>query len=351
MRGLLLVSFAGIPVPQWRIGEMSHAVFYNHLYRDNADAIIKTLIPIFPSFKKLEWSDRTEFESYSSWLAPHSDFNFVSIWAWDINETMKLSKLNDNLVIFFNDYLTGEHYLSLVGKNRIKETALELINFSKKIYGVSILKYVPEEIANEINNSDLIVEVDESNCDHVCFVSDLAESDKLTNASGNTGQHCRAFLKLYPQFQTKVCSINDVDINELKGLFEKWAENKNVNFYNLVEYKAFERYFQLKEDNIKILSIYNNDNLIGFQTIEILSKEYATCEFSKADVKYKWIYQFMQWKLCEYLQKKGIIYLNLQVDMGCFELRDSKINNYKSKILLRRFIVESQTKIEVLSSL
>ena len=305
------------------------------------------MIPTFPEFKKLEWSDREEFITYSSWLAPHSDFNFVSIWAWDINETMKLSKLNDNLIISDNDYLTGEHYLSFVGKNKINETAKELINFSKENYGVSILKYVPEEIAKEINCSELIVKVDDDNCDHVCLVSDFVESDKLTCANGHTGQWCRHFLKLYPQFQVKVCSIYEADINELKGLFKIWAENKKLNVDDLVEFKAFQKYLQLKEENIKVISVFIDNIIVGFQFLEILSNEYVTCEFAKGDVKIKGIFQILQWKLCEFLQKEGVIYMNMQVDMGSAELKDSKKRNYHSKFFLRRFIVESKADIEV----
>lgn len=297
------------------------------------------MIPIFPEFKNLEWNDREEFETYSSWLAPHSDFNFVSVWAWDVNETMKLSILNGNLVIFFNDYLTGEHYLSFVGKNKITETALELINFSNTNYDVPILKYVPEEIANDIFDAGLTVVVDESNCDYVIRVFDLAESDKLTQSHGHIGQNCRQFLRLYPDFQLKVCLINEANKTELRGLFALWAENKKLNIGDLVEYKAFERYLQLTEDNITVLSIYVDNQLVGFQFLEFLSKEYTTGEFVKGDVNYRGIFQILEWKTCEYLKKRGIIYFNHQVDLGCKELKAAKTHYYQPEFLLKRFIV------------
>ena len=299
------------------------------------------MLPNFPTFKNLEWNDREEFETYSSWLAPHSDFNFVSVWAWDINETMKLSKLNDNLVIFFNDYLTGDHYLSFVGKNKITETASELLKYSKENYGAPFLKYVPEEIANDIVDPGLTVVVDEGNCDYVGRVSDFAESDKLTQSHGHIGQNCRRFLRLYPDFQLKVCPINQADKTELRGLFTIWADNKQVKIADLVEYKAFERFLQLTEENIKVLSIYVDDIPVGFQTIEILSKEYATVDFVKGDVNYRDIFQILNWKTCEYLKNEGIVYLNIQVDLGCKELRASKTTNFKSAFFLKRFIVQS----------
>ncbi len=297
------------------------------------------MIPAFPEFKNLEWSDRAEFETYSSCLAPHSDFNFVSVWAWNINETMKLSKLNGNLVILFNDFLTGEHYLSFVGKNKITETALELINFSNTNYGVPILKYVPEEIANDVVTSRLAVVVDESNCDYVLRVSDFAKSDQLTKKNGRVGQICRAFLRLYPDVQLKVCSINEADKTELRRLFTTWAGNKQLSTADLVEYKAFERYLQLTDEKIKVVSIYVDNIFVGFQTIEILSKGYATVDFAKVDVNYKGIFQILDWKTCEYLTNERIVYLNIQVDFGCKELRASKTKNCKPAFFLKRCIV------------
>jgi hypothetical protein len=181
--------------------------------------------------------------------------------------------------------------------------------------------------------------VNESHCDYVLYVSDYSESDKLTIKEGNIGNNCRKFLKLYPEFQLKVCRIKDANKDELRGLFQKWARNKKLSVTDLAEYQAFERYIQLKEDNIKVICIYVDGILIGFQTFEILSKEYAMCEFMKCDVSYKGIYQMLMWKTSEYLKKEGISYLNLQVDLGNPKLKSSK-NQYNSKIFLRRFIVE-----------
>ena len=297
------------------------------------------MIPTYPEFKPLEWSDPEEYIKYTYWLAPHSDFNFVSLWAWDIKETMKLSILNDNLVILVYGFITDKHYLTFAGKNKIMETAHELIKYSKENYGVPMLKFVPEEVAKGIIDSGLVATVDESNCDYVVLVSDFAESDLLTKSHGCTGQQCRRFLQLYPEYKVKVCAIKDADKNELKNLFLIWAEHKNLNVADFPEYKAFERYIQLKDDNIKVISIYVDNILVGFQICEILSKEYATSEFMKFDINYKRICQVLLWKTCEFLEKEGITYLNMQVDLGKVKLRASK-EHYNSKIFLRRYIVE-----------
>ena len=173
------------------------------------------MIPRFPEFKKVEWSDREEFESHTRWMAPHSDFNFVSVWAWTINEIQELSILNDNLVIRYSDYLPDEYFLSFAGKNKIQETAVELIKYSKLNKGKPFLQCVPEEVAKGIIDFGLDATVDESNCDYVIMVSYPAESDKLTWKHGVAGQKCRHFLKLYQDFKVKVCSINETNKNAM----------------------------------------------------------------------------------------------------------------------------------------
>ncbi len=83
------------------------------------------MIPVFPNFKKLELSDKKEVEKFTSEFPPYSDFNFISMWIWDIADNMMISQLNKNLVVVFNDYLSGKPFISFLGKNKISETTLD----------------------------------------------------------------------------------------------------------------------------------------------------------------------------------------------------------------------------------
>ena len=47
------------------------------------------MLPEFPQFKKLELSDKEEVEKFTSKFPPYSDFNFVSMWSWDIKGEMR----------------------------------------------------------------------------------------------------------------------------------------------------------------------------------------------------------------------------------------------------------------------
>ncbi|MFH1170731.1 MAG: hypothetical protein V1704_04200 [Candidatus Vogelbacteria bacterium] len=45
------------------------------------------------------------------------------MWSWDVNGEMRISELNGNLVVRFNDYLTGEPFYSFLGDNEVNEMA------------------------------------------------------------------------------------------------------------------------------------------------------------------------------------------------------------------------------------
>ena len=88
------------------------------------------MIPNFPNFKKLEYNDRSAVERFTKDFPPYSDFNFSSMWAWDFNETFKLSILNDNLVLLLKECISDKHYFTIIGKNKISQAIAELVQFS-----------------------------------------------------------------------------------------------------------------------------------------------------------------------------------------------------------------------------
>ncbi len=250
------------------------------------------MIPQFPNFKKLERTDREEVESFTKNFPPYSDFNFSTIWAWDVDETIKLSILHDNLILLLNDYTSDKHYLTFIGKNKINETASELLEFSMEGAEPGILKYVPEEVATGVSDLKLEVTLDEDNCDYILSVNDLAN---IENGHGHLGQNCRKFIRNNGDNIREVsCSIHEADKTVLAGLFERWAANKGLDYPELVEYKAFERYFQIDDAEIKVLSIYDGNKLIGFEMFEIISNKFIMGEFRKADVQCRGFYQFSE---------------------------------------------------------
>lgn len=306
------------------------------------------MIPNFPEFKKLEWNDRSEVESFTKKFAPYSNFNFISTWAWDIKESIKLSRLNDNLVFLFYDFLNGKHYYSFIGTNKPCETADCLLNCTMNGTEHGILKYIPEEVVQALNGSNFTFRLNEGNCDYIVSVSNFANMNKC---SGKYGQHCRGFIKSYidHDIRTNVSSLCDADIPAMRQIFIKWAEHKKLDYALLPEYDAFDRYCRLIDVNIKIISVYDNEKMIGFKTIELLSNEFAMNDFFKADINYKGVYQFIDWKFGEFLNKQGIKYINCQVDLGIDSLRKAKLQ-YRPAFLLKSYYIEKVKVAETITN-
>ena len=105
-------------------------------------------IPFFPKFKNLEISDKKEVETITHQFEPYSDYNFVSLWSYNVKEEIQISKLNDNLVIKFTDYISGNPFYSFLGNNLVEDTISKLLKHSKTLNIPPLLKLIPESASS-----------------------------------------------------------------------------------------------------------------------------------------------------------------------------------------------------------
>jgi hypothetical protein len=299
------------------------------------------MIPTFPNFKGLELTDKKDVEKFTSEFPLYSDFNFVNMWIWNMSDKMAISQLNKNLVVVFCDYVSGKHFISFIGKNKIPETALELINFSEKNYKNSSLKLIPEKVASALIKLGFKVIPDRNSHDYIYSISHLASMNVWPQNS--VGKRIRQFIKKYPDYVIKQNSIQEISKDEYLKMFKKWTENKNItNCFDLNEYKAFKKLFEINDKNIKIISLYLKDILIGFTVSEILVDSYIISHFAKADTAYhSSIYDVLNWEEAKTFKNQGIKYCNWEQDLGIQGLRYSKLK-YKPSFLLKKFTVSQR---------
>ena len=296
------------------------------------------MIPEFPEFKKLKLSHRSDVEKITSQFHHYSDFNFVSMWSWNIHNKVKLSKLNGNLVVIFTDYVSGEQFLSFMGNQEIVDTTAKLISFSKKYLKNNYLKLIPEELLLKYKGSEFVAEIQRDTSDYIYLVEDLVGMHEWVQ--NDHARRIRKFINLYPNYTTKHSSVNQISKRDLKKMFKKWSENKNLKDNN--EYLAFRRFLKLKDDNIIYISIYLNKNMIGFSAYEVLSDGYAIAHFSKGDTKiYPEVFDVLNWEEAKFFHKQGVKYLNWEQDLGIPGLRYSK-ERYRPYFLMRKLIVSGR---------
>jgi|SRR3989344_2254853 len=297
------------------------------------------MIPEFPKLKKLEFSDREEIEKFTSKFPPYSDFNFSNMWCWDIYHNMMISQLNENLVVLFSDYISGDSFLSFIGNNKVIETTSKLILFSKKNYHKLFLKLIPEETFLHFKGSDFIAKADRDSFDYIYLVEHLASMKNWTQ--NTSGKRIRKFIKTQPPYTIKHSFLHGVSHDEYKDVFRKWAESKNINNpFELNEYKAFKRFLEIPAKNLRLVSMYENKTMVGFTLYEIISNNYAISHFAKADKNHhSAIYDILNWEEAKYLHSLGIKYFNWEQDLGISNLRYSKIK-YKPAFFLKKLRIE-----------
>ncbi len=298
------------------------------------------MIPEFPQFKKIELSDKEDVEKFTKKFLPYSDFNFTNIWSWDLVEDMGFSILNNNLIVKFSDYVNGQPFFSFLGDNMVNETVKELIDFSEKNYKNDTLKLIPETVVDLIDKTKFEIISDIGSHDYVYLISRLAAMNTWTQNS--FGKRIRQFLKKYPDYIVKESSICEIKKEEYIQMFKKWAENKSItNFFDLNEYKAFEKLLQINDKNLKVISLYVKDTLIGFTVAEIGAGDYVISHFAKADTSYhSSVYDVLNWEESKILETEGIKYYNWEQDLGIKGLKSSKLK-YKPDFFLNKFFVRN----------
>ncbi len=299
------------------------------------------MIPKFPDFKNLEQENKEEIQKITLKYPPYSDFNFTSMWCWDINKTTKVSSLNENLVIRFADYITGEPFYSFLGENEPNQTAKSLIELSIKEGLKPELRLMPEISTMHLNSEYFNIKEDIDNFDYIISVNHISTYTGSQFLSKRN--YVNRFKKNY-KHENRLVEVLSSDIkNNLLQLFKKWTYIKGLSHLEFEhELEAFRRFLRVCDQikNIAILEIYIKEILVGFWVVEIVSNKYAVSHFEKADtLAYKGIYPYMKQAMAIFLLERGILYVNLEQDLGIPGLRQAK-SDYRPCTFLKKYSVQ-----------
>ena len=296
------------------------------------------MIPTFPEFKKLELSDREEVESFTKRFPPYSDFNFVSMWGWDVKGDMEISNLNNNLVVRFTDYLTGEPFYSFLGDTLVTETATELLTFAREKGMSPVLKLLPEETAKLIQSDAISVREDRDNFDYIHKIDDLKQYAGADFKQKR--QEVNSFLQNNPDVTHRELDLRDVETREhAKTVFCKWAENKKQDgeLYDNHEELFFLKLLSLAEShNLVSTGVFRGQDLLGFMVTEPLPSGYTVGHAAKTDSSIKGVNAYLMKANSEILTSHGCHLLNYEQDLGLPNLRDGK-NRFRPVAFLKKY--------------
>jgi hypothetical protein len=300
------------------------------------------MIPQFPEFKKLELADKAEVESFTKKFPPYSDFNFVSIWSWDVKGEMRLAWLNGNLVVRFSHYLTEDSFLSFIGENEVDKTISQLLEYSKATPGLlPELKFVPELVVEKMESQEFAKEEEPEQFDYIYDMKVLAELSGGHFASKRTAMN--KLMRDCPTIEVRMLDISDDHTKfEIKKVNIAWMRYKaKKDPYDEVrnELIAIDRFLSGPfSDNILTLGVFVNDQIVAYHLAEKVRDDYAVCHYVKADFSHTGIYDYLMRETAKTLLGQGVKYLNFEQDLGLEGLKKSK-ERFSTGVFLKKYKV------------
>lgn len=309
------------------------------------------MIPIFPTFRILEIEDKKDIENFTKNFPPYSDYNFTSLWTWNVQGQTEISLLNNNLTIKFQDYITNEIAYSFLGINSVDETIIDLIKYSESTDNVPALQLIPESVVLNIKRpNEFVITEDIDNFDYILSVSELINL---------TGKELRGKKNLVNRFErmygsdTKASVLDLTNENikkEILQLFYTWEKSsKKERADTENELKAIQRLLRYSDElQIYIIGLFVDNQLTAFSINEVINKEYGVIHYEKADISFTGVFQYLKQQSAINFQQQGCTFINYEQDLGIEGLRKAKMS-YKPIKFLKKYIVAS--KIEAISKI
>ncbi len=303
------------------------------------------MIPQFPQFKKLEYGDRDDVLSFLRDHPPYSDYNFTSLWIWDIQATINWSVLEGNLVIVFTDYITKLPFVSFLGSENLEDTISTLLEYSKKNGYGDWLRLVPESaIIGDMEelSQKFVLHEDVDQHDYIVALSDLVSLE---------GSRLKEHRKLVRRFKEEnekheIIFLNPNNSNDRKVLTEcffAWTKVRDKDPFDVQnETASLYRYFQFAENHpTEVIGIVIDGTLRAFSVYEPVHNKFVMSHYFKADTTYKGIYQYLDHVTAKHLHERGYEYFNLEQDLGILTLRKAKQGSGTS-FFLKKYAISSK---------
>lgn len=300
------------------------------------------MLPKFPEFKRLQLSDRPDVEYITSQYDPYSDFDFVSMWSWDVNDNTLISQLNGNLVAILSDHFTDRPFYSFLGNKDVNNTLKQLFTFSARSKNSPAeLRLVPEISLKGINLRNYLIEIDLNNCD---YIYNLQEQTTYSGSKySNKRKLLNKFIRSYSDHTAEILDLNNESTkSEILRLSEHWSNKKTIENEELnltKELLAIRRFLNSNFTESLGVGVKVNNRLIGYELFTLLENQHAISHFSKINTTYSGAYEFLANKYAIILLEKGINFLNAEEDLGLPGLRFSK-NSFRPTSFLRKYTIK-----------
>lgn len=293
------------------------------------------MISSFPKFDPLGLKAQADVNSIVNKLPPYSDFNFISLFSWNVKDDMQISLLNENLVVFFKDYTSDRAFLSFIGERRTDTTIRQLLDYAVKNNLPAKLHLVPEHVVKDIEEvSSFLIEEDRDSHDYIINAQKLSELEGKKYAGKRHGTN--KFLSRHEdkRIELKHLTIDEAIANEILQTFQQWRkESGKTREETADDLKATDRLLKnASQFKLNVLGVYIDGAMVAYSIYEILS-DYAMGHFEAASKSYPGLYDFLKHSTAKDLYNQGVKYINYEQDLGIEGLRQAKLLLHPERFL------------------
>ncbi len=285
------------------------------------------MIPSFPGFAPLSLDLKDDLRAITIHYPSYSDYGFTSLWSYDTESSARVSLLNQNLVLHYSDYLTGEQFYSFLGATQVDETANTLIRHASKSGVDTTLKLIPQTVIDCVAHPEqFIITEDRDNHDYILSVEELAEM--------KGGHHerkrnlIRTFLSAYQhEMRMEPLRLSNAEVRaEIIQTFKDWAISRGKASEEIsIELEAITRLLNNHDKfDIKTIGVFINNRLRGFSVYELIHDNHGVVHYEKADINFEGIFYYLKQEVAKEMRKHGATHINYEQDLGLEGLRNSK---------------------------
>ena len=287
-------------------------------------------------FRKLTVDDKKLFQSYIDKSDLGWEYNFATVFLWDVNDTMMMAAEDGilfiyntfyNSIVFMPPYMKNDYdFLKAVGK--ISEYARE----KKIVYRLRGLR--PEQAAL-LDETKFLTASSRNDYDYIY------NSDDLKYLRGKAFHSKRNFVTRFENtYNYTVSDYTPDDYDGLMALYEIWKDESSHSTLE-VEKKAVERAFKYhKQLDLRIAVIKVDGKYAGFSVSSIECNGIVHTIFEKGLTEYVGIYQAINKFAAQRYFPDGT-FVNRQEDMGIEGLRRAKLS-YNPVILYEKHFAEER---------
>jgi uncharacterized protein len=287
--------------------------------------------------KRLTLDAKEDIEAVTGRFPPYCDFNFASLFVWDVEDDTRYARVGDSLVLELCDNVDRSPLYTFMGTSGVAELAEDLLARSMADGYGDALRIVPEEVCDVLRrDARFEVTPDPDNDDYLMSVATLA--------NGMTGSRKAEALRFERAFPSAVVeSIALAGENgraRLTTLFETWAgAAANTEPLAVVEDRiAFGRALANAERlGLEAFGVVARGVLVACELVEI-KKPYAVSHFQKLDRRATGVVAFLNREVARRLGERGVSLINFEQDMGVPGLRHAK-RSYHPVGYLKKFTV------------